>query len=85
MTAATRDNSPSIITDHEQLPDWSPDGHEIAYEDGASPNGRIWVMKADGTDKRQLTHGPGDGPRGHRTDARSRSCATSATATGRCT
>lgn len=47
-------------TPHNQLPDWSPNGRKIVYEDGASPNGRIFVMNANGTDQRQLTTGPGD-------------------------
>ena len=45
-------------TPHNQLPDWSPNGRKIVYEDGASPNGRIFVMNANGTDKRQLTQDP---------------------------
>ena len=32
-------------------PAWSPDGSQIAYEDG----GEIWVMDADGSDKHNLT------------------------------
>jgi TolB protein len=58
--------------DHDQLPDWSPDGTRIAYEDGPSGAGRIFVMRSDGTHQTQLTFGPGDdtgaawSPDGHR-------------------
>jgi Tol biopolymer transport system component len=45
---------------HDQLPDWSPDGARIAYEQGAIGSGRIFTMRADGADKTQLTFGPGD-------------------------
>jgi Tol biopolymer transport system component len=48
----------------DQVPDWSPDGSEIAYladthgiADTVSPSwGDVWVMNADGSVKRQLTH-----------------------------
>ena len=46
--------------DHDQLPDWSPDGTKIAYEDGPSGGGRIFSMHADGSHQTQLTFGPGD-------------------------
>ena len=35
--------------------DWSPDGEWIAYTDTRSVNGRVWLMRKDGTDKHQLT------------------------------
>ena len=46
--------------DHDQLPDWSPDGSKIAYEDGDFGFGRIFSMHADGSHQTQLTFGPGD-------------------------
>jgi len=35
------------------VPDWSPDGSRIAF---SSPDGQIWVMNADGSGQRQVTH-----------------------------
>ena len=46
--------------DHDQLPDWSPDGTRIAYADGFVGTGRIFSMHADGSHQTQLTFGPGD-------------------------
>jgi TolB protein len=45
---------------NDQVPDGSPDGRKIAYEEGDVGSGRIWVMNADGTHNQQLTTGPGD-------------------------
>lgn len=33
-------------------PDWSPDGRKIAF---SAPDGQIWVMNADGSEKKQAT------------------------------
>jgi Tol biopolymer transport system component/tRNA A-37 threonylcarbamoyl transferase component Bud32 len=38
-------------------PAWTPDGR-IVYQSGASGNGDIWVMNADGSGQRQLTFDP---------------------------
>jgi Tol biopolymer transport system component len=51
----------------QEIPKWSPDGRRIAF--GASPifpgepgfHTDIWIMRADGTHKRQLTRGGFDG------------------------
>ena len=42
-----------------QVPDWSPDGSQIAYIANvpAAPAGNIWVMRADGTDQHQVGAG----------------------------
>jgi TolB protein len=45
----------------EWAPDWSPDSRLIAFEsDGRTsavdPSSEIWVMRADGTGKKRLTH-----------------------------
>ncbi|MDD5640181.1 MAG: hypothetical protein PHX53_00925 [Syntrophales bacterium] len=44
-------------------PSWSPDGKHIAYiafTYYGKPTKHIWVMRSDGSDKRQLTTGPED-------------------------
>ncbi len=38
------------------FPAWSPDGTKIAYGLRQGDRSEIWVMNADGTGKRQLTH-----------------------------
>jgi Tol biopolymer transport system component len=35
--------------------DWSPDGRQIIYTDSRGVNGRLWLMNADGSEKKQLT------------------------------
>ncbi len=50
-------NAHALTTDaapKDQLPDWSPDGSQIAYESGPGGSGGIWVMNADGSDPHQL-------------------------------
>jgi len=37
-------------------PDWSPDGKQIAYTGRAGDRLDIWLVNADGTNRRQLTH-----------------------------
>jgi Tol biopolymer transport system component len=37
-------------------PAWSPDGKSIAFSEGDGTSFDIWVMDADGTDARPLTH-----------------------------
>lgn len=39
----------------DQLPEWSPDGSQIAYESGSGGSGTIWLMDADGSQAHQLT------------------------------
>jgi len=39
-------------------PRWSPKGDKIAFHSNNSGAERIWVMKADGSDKTRLTFGP---------------------------
>ena len=50
-------NAHALTTDappKDQLPDWSPDGSQIAYASGPGGSGGIWVMNADGSDPHQL-------------------------------
>lgn len=35
--------------------DWSPDGEWIVYTDSRAINGRLWIMRKDGSEKHQLT------------------------------
>ncbi len=35
--------------------DWSPDGEWLVYTDSRADNGRLWIMRKDGSEKRQLT------------------------------
>jgi Tol biopolymer transport system component len=44
---------------HDQLPDWSPDGRKIAYEEDVNGVGQIFTMRADGSHQTRLTFGPG--------------------------
>jgi dipeptidyl aminopeptidase/acylaminoacyl peptidase len=47
------DSSP---TSYDSAPAWSPDGKQIAFESTLDGDREIYVMNADGTDIRQLTH-----------------------------
>ena len=40
-------------------PNWSPAGDKILYQKLTEGQWDIWIMNADGTEKRQLTTGPG--------------------------
>jgi Tol biopolymer transport system component len=40
-------------------PDWSPDGHRIAFESDRTGNAEIYVMNADGSKQQRLTRNPG--------------------------
>ncbi|WP_155885033.1 protein kinase domain-containing protein [Actinomadura flavalba] len=39
-------------------PEWSPNGRQIAYTRGRSPDSDIWVVDADGRNDRRLTRDP---------------------------
>jgi Tol biopolymer transport system component len=43
--------SPSIVG----IPSWSPDGSRIAFNDGRTGNGDLYLVDADGTDRVRLT------------------------------
>ena len=48
------------LTDTSGLDEWpsfSPDGTQIAWASGDEEEKHLWVMRADGTEKRQLTDG----------------------------
>jgi Tol biopolymer transport system component len=40
------------------LPRWSPDGSRVAFSSSRSGNYEIWVMNADGSDRKKLTQRP---------------------------
>jgi Tol biopolymer transport system component len=45
-------------TSKDQVPDWSPDGSQIAYvTQTASAGGDIWIMDAEGGNRRPITSG----------------------------
>ena len=43
------------------MPRWSADGTRIAYVSSRSGNDELWIMRSDGTGKRQITDEPGVG------------------------
>ena len=47
------DSSP---TSYDSAPAWSPDGRQIAFESNLDGDMEIYVMNADGTNVRQITH-----------------------------
>jgi TolB protein len=55
----------SSPTEIDEYPAWSPDGRKIIYASTkgvphASESRALWVMNADGSNKKQLTRGAGD-------------------------
>ena len=44
-----------LTVDGGDYPAWSPDGSEIVYTRSAKGDGELWIMNADGSDKRRLT------------------------------
>jgi TolB protein len=38
--------------------EWSPDGRRIAFSSERDGEGEVWVMDADGSHQRRLTHDP---------------------------
>jgi Tol biopolymer transport system component len=39
----------------DETPAWFPDGQKLAFQSNRSGQMEIWVMKADGTQQRQVT------------------------------
>ncbi|MGH3071981.1 MAG: TolB family protein [Gaiellaceae bacterium] len=44
----------------DSMPDFSPDGRRIAFTSNRDQQGEIYVMNANGTGQKRLTHRPGD-------------------------
>ena len=44
-----------LTTDSGDFPAWSPDGAKIVYTRTVAGDGALWIMNADGTQKRRLT------------------------------
>jgi Tol biopolymer transport system component len=44
----------------EAAPNWSPDGKQIVFSRGVLNHRQIWVMNANGTGQKRLTHGADD-------------------------
>ncbi|HEX8128693.1 MAG TPA: protein kinase [Pyrinomonadaceae bacterium] len=59
LSAGGSSDAPRQLTNEGSAgtPAWMPDGR-IVYQSGASGNGDIWVMNADGAGQRQLTFDP---------------------------
>jgi Tol biopolymer transport system component/tRNA A-37 threonylcarbamoyl transferase component Bud32 len=59
LSSGTGDVAPRQLTNEGSAgtPAWMPDGR-IVFQSGASGNGDIWVMNADGSGQRQLTFDP---------------------------
>jgi Tol biopolymer transport system component len=41
------------------IPDWSPDGRTLIYEDHQDPGGEVYSVSIDGTNEQNLTRNPG--------------------------
>jgi eukaryotic-like serine/threonine-protein kinase len=57
------DGEPERLTDddaEEFWPTWSPDGSEIAFHGFRGPRRHLYLITADGRDRRQITDGPDD-------------------------
>jgi Tol biopolymer transport system component len=48
-------NLKRLTTKGGEFPDWSPDGQWILYTNSEEGNGRLWIMRPDGSERRQLT------------------------------
>ncbi len=60
LTREGRDATVQLTSSGQNFaPAWSPDGQFIAYASSQGRGSRIFVMRADGSDKRQLTFGDG--------------------------
>ncbi len=49
-----------LTTEWGEYPAWSPDGSKIAFESRRDGNYEIYMMNADGSEQRNLTHNPAD-------------------------
>jgi Tol biopolymer transport system component len=65
FTISPAGGSPSRLTDNaiaDTQPSWSADGRRLVFIRGSAAIGQnqnVWIMRADGTHKRQVTNWPG--------------------------
>jgi TolB protein len=52
-------NVSNMPNSNQYRPSWSPDGNRIAFESDSFGNGEIFIMNADGSEKRNLTRDVG--------------------------
>jgi Tol biopolymer transport system component len=52
---------PGVPGTCEDLPAFTPDGKSIVFGavDEVTPDGALWIMNVDGSDRREISHGPG--------------------------
>ena len=55
-TGAATKLAPHSESYQDELPSWFPDGKRIAFQSNRTGRWEVWVINADGTGAKQLTH-----------------------------